>query len=49
MSDTANNLAYYLDRSPTADEVIEADEWQQDNPGSSLSEWVDAMLEIGAL
>jgi hypothetical protein len=46
---TANDLEYYLDRKPTAEEVIEADEWQQDNPGSSLSEWVDAMRDIGAI
>lgn len=44
-----NELTYYLDRKPTADEVQEADEWQQNNPGSNLSEWVDAMIEIGAL
>lgn len=46
---TANDLEYYLDRKPTRDEVLEADEWQQNHPGSSLSEWVDAMIEIGAL
>lgn len=49
MSTTAQDLEYYLDRKPTSDEIQEADGWLQDNPGSNLSEWVDAMLEIGAL
>jgi hypothetical protein len=46
---TADDLAYYLDRKPTADEVQEADDWKQDNPGVNLAEYVDAMIEIGAL
>lgn len=46
---TAHDLEYYLDRKPTAEEIQEADEWQQDHPGVNLSEWVDAMIEIGAL
>lgn len=45
----AADLEYYLDRKPTNDEVVEAEEWQQDHPGASLSEYVDAMIEIGAL
>lgn len=49
MSTIASDLFYYLDREPTADEIAEADEWQQYNPGSDLAEWVDAMREIGAL
>jgi hypothetical protein len=44
-----DDLTYYLDRKPTSDEVAEAEEWQQDHPGVNLSEWVDAMIEIGAL
>lgn len=46
---TAANLEYHLDRKPTSDEVAEADEWVQDNPGADLSEWVSARIEIGAL
>lgn len=42
-------LHYYLERPPTSDEIAEADAWQQDNPGANLSEWVAAMIEIGAL
>lgn len=49
MSNTANDLEYYLERKPTAEEIIEAEDWQQNHPGGSLSEWVDAMIEIGAL
>lgn len=45
----AAELEYYLERKPTANEIIEAEEWQMDHPGSSLSEYVEAMLEIGAL
>jgi hypothetical protein len=46
---TAADLEYYLDRKPTSDEIAEAEEWQQDHPGIGLNEWVDAMIEIGAL
>ena len=49
MSDIANDLEYYLERKPTTDEVIEASDWMQNHPGVNLSEWVDAMIEIGAL
>lgn len=49
MSDIANDLEYYLDRKPTADEIVEAGDWQLNHPGSNLNEWVDAMIEIGAL
>lgn len=49
MSNIAGNLEYYLDRKPTSDEVAEAEEWQRFNPGADLSEWVSAMIEIGAL
>jgi hypothetical protein len=49
MSNLANELLYYLDRKPTFAEIAEAEEWQQDHPGSNLSEYVDAMIEIGAL
>ena len=45
----AAELEYYLDRKPTFAEIAEAEEWQQDHPGSNLSEYVDAMIEIGAL
>ena len=44
-----NELAYYLDREPTNDEVVEAEEWMQDHPETSINEYVEAMLEIGAL
>jgi len=49
MSNTANDLFYYLDRRPTAEEIREADDWLAENPGGNLSEWVSAMIEIGAL
>ena len=49
MSNTANDLEYYLERKPTSDEVQEADAWLAENPGGNLSEWVSAMIEIGAL
>jgi len=45
----AADLEYYLDRKPTSEEIQEAEEWQMDHPGSNLSEYVDAMIEIGAL
>ncbi len=44
-----DELLYYLDRKPTSDEIAEAEEWQQDHPGIGLNEWVEAMIEIGAL
>jgi len=49
MSNTANELEYYLERKPTSDEIQEADGWLSENPGGDLSEWVSAMIEIGAL
>jgi hypothetical protein len=45
----ALDLEYYLDRKPTSEEIADAEEWQQDHPGTNLSEYVDAMIEIGAL
>lgn len=45
----AADLEYYLERKPTSAEIEEAEEWQQDHPGSNLSEYVEAMIEIGAL
>ena len=45
----ADELLYYLDRKPTAEEIAEAEEWQTYNPGTGLNEWVEAMIEIGAL
>lgn len=44
-----SDLEYYLERKPTADEIAEAEAWQQDHPGVGLAEYVDAMREIGAL
>lgn len=49
MSNVTSDLEYYLGRKPSSDEVAEAEEWQEDHPGVGLSEWVDAMREIGAL
>lgn len=46
---TQDDLEYYLGYKPDSDLIVEADEWQTQNPGSSLSEWIDAMTEIGAL
>lgn len=45
----AGELEYYLERKPTSQEVRDAEEWQQDHPGSGLAEYVEAMIEIGAL
>lgn len=42
-------LSYYLGYTPDGDTVAEAGDWLLYNPGSNLSEWVDAMKEIGAL
>ena len=44
-----NDLEYYLGYVPSDDLILEAEEWQQNHPGVGLSEWVDAMSEIGAL
>lgn len=44
-----SDLEYYLGRQPTSAEIEEAEEWQMDHPGVNLSEYVDAMIEIGAL
>lgn len=49
MDNVRNDLEYYLERDPTNDEVVEAADWMQDNPGVNLVEYVDAMVEIGAL
>lgn len=49
MSELVGDLEYYLDRKPTAAEIVEAMEWQDDHPGSDLAEYVDAMKQIGAL
>ena len=46
---TANDLEYYLGYKPDSDIIAEAGDWQQDNPGEGLNEWVEAMTEIGAL
>lgn len=44
-----SELEYFLGRTPTDDEVSEAEEWVQDHPHTGLNEWVEAMIEIGAL
>ena len=46
---TKDDLEYYVGRKVSADEMAEAEEWQMDHPGVDLSEYVDAMREIGAL
>lgn len=46
---TRDDLEYYLNRKPTDDEVLEAEDWMAENPGINLSEWVDAMVEAGLL
>lgn len=45
----AADLEYYLGRKPTSEEAADAGDWMLDHPGVNLSEYVDAMLEIGAL
>ena len=45
----SGDLEYYLGRKPSSQEIEEAADWQMDHPGVNLSEYVDAMLEIGAL
>jgi len=49
MRNLAGELEYYIERKPTNDEVQEADDWLRENPGGDLSEYVSAMIEIGAL
>lgn len=44
-----DDLEYYLEREPKLTEIAEAEEWLLTHPGSDLSEWVNAMMEIGAL
>lgn len=43
------DLTYYLGYEPDGDLVAEALGWQEENPQSSLAEWVDAMMEAGLL
>jgi len=45
----SNDLEYYLGRPVTHEELEEAMGWQMDHPGVNLSEYVEAMIEIGAL
>lgn len=49
MSNTAQNLEYFLGYKPNSDLIAEAGDWQQDHPGTGLNEWVEAMIQIGAL
>lgn len=49
MSNIAGELFYYLERKPTSEEVADAGDWMLDHPGTNLSEYVEAMIEIGAL
>jgi hypothetical protein len=44
-----SDLEYYVGRKVSEAEYEEAIEWQEDHPGADLSEYVDAMIEIGAL
>lgn len=46
---TAADLEYYLGRKPSTEEIEDAEDWQQDHPGVGLAEYVEAMIEIGAL
>lgn len=43
------DLEYYVGRTVTTQEYEEAVEWQTDHPGVSLSEYVEAMIEVGGL
>lgn len=45
----AGDLEYYLEREPKPSEIADAEEWLSTNPDGDLSEWVSAMIEIGAL
>lgn len=42
------DLEYYVGRKVTNQEYEEALEWEEDHPGVNLSEYVEAMIEIGA-
>lgn len=44
-----DELVYYLGYTPDHVAVLDAVEWQDENPHSSLAEYVEAMKEIGAL
>jgi hypothetical protein len=43
------DLEYYVGRKVSNEEYEQAIEWQEDHPGVNLSEYVEAMIEIGAL
>lgn len=49
MRDAGSELEYYLGFKPSAQTIVEAEEWLESHPTGDLSEWVDAMIEIGAL
>lgn len=40
------DLEYYLEREVSAEEVQEAEEWQNQNPGADISEYVSAIKEL---
>lgn len=44
----AGDLEYYLEREPKPSEIADAEEWLSTNPDGDLSEWVQAMADIGA-
>ena len=40
------DLEYYFEREVSSEEVQEAEEWQNQNPGANISEWVSAILDL---
>ena len=42
------DLEYYLEREVSAEDVQEAEEWQNRNPGADISEWASAIKELDA-
>ena len=49
MRDVSSELEYYLGFKPSAQTLAEAEEWLEMHPNGDLSEWAEAMIEIGAL
>ena len=44
----ASDLEYYLGRTPTDDEVLEATDWSAENPDISIAEYVATATKIVA-
>lgn len=45
----SDDLEYLLGHRPTPGCIDAAVEWRTDNPNGDLAEWVETMIQIGAL